>query len=234
MKCPICDYSQLPVSVPHPLLCRSVTRRGFISLLTAVLAVSVTLGLARASRAAPCALPQVDVGAVHRTLSRLALPPPLPAPSGWRRLGALLPRKVSWTSRDGHNDGAGWYAGLEGGVSERGLWGSSSGWNLRLVWDLQPLWRAPMAPAPSRWRDPLHRAEQLERLGARLGVRLRQLARLEQRAALLVLGERACSGVRAEARASLLAIGATLAATGGRAARPRRPSAPPYPPAAAP
>ncbi len=228
------DYPRLPLSVPHPLICRPATRRGFVSLFTSLVALFVTFGLARASGAAPCTLPQVRVPAMQEALGLLAAPPPLRSPSAWHRLGSLLPRKVAWTSRDGHNDGAGWYAGLEGGVSERALWGSTSGWSLRLIWDLQPLWRPTPAISPSRWRDPLHRAEQLERLAARLGTRLRELARLRGLTRQADSGDAVCARLQAEARASLLAIDAALLPIGGRAGHRLRPSGQPSPPAAGP
>ncbi len=245
MHCPHCDYPTLPLSVPHPVICRPATRRGFITLFTALLSASVVLGLASVSEAAPCALPGADVAAIERTLDRLARPPALDSPSPWRRLGALLPRRLAWTSRDGISDGAGWYAGLSGGVSERALWGSSSGWSLRLIWDLRPLWLPTPQPAPSRWRDPLHRAEQLERLGARLATRLKTLARLARRALDPELDAAACRLLRQQARASLLVIAAALSAadqnwlreagaapTADRASRRRRTSAPPSRPVA--
>lgn len=234
-------YDSLPISVPHPLICRPLARRGFVSLLTALLSATVVLGLAKASRASPCALASLDPGVVAQGLERLAEAPLPRGPSGWYRLGALLPRRVAWTGRQSFNDGAGWYAGLDGGVSERALRSETDGWNLRLVWDLRPLWQ-PVATRPvQRWRDPLQRAEQLERLAGRLAHRLERLARLAQQAAVPDVEPGPCRLLQAQAHAQVMAARAALTAArrsfdsiGDRAGRLSPPFEPPARPAAGP
>lgn len=224
-------YGPLPQSVPHPFVCRALARRGFVVFFTALLSAAVVLGMATASRASPCPVASVEAAAVARVLARLAAPAAAPERSGWHRLGALLPRRVAWTSRKANSDGAGWYAGLAGGVSERGLWNASDGWSVRLVWDLRPLWQPrPTAPA-QRWRDPLQRAEQLEGLAGRLAHRLERLARLAHQAAAPELEPGRCPLLQAQAQAQVLAVRAAITAFGGAgrikadlAAPRRRPS----------
>lgn len=226
-------YRQLPKSVPHPAVCRPAMRRGFIGLFTALLSVSIVLGLARASRASPCAVARVDDAVIARGLARLARPERVASPSGWHRLGALLPRRVAWSSSQRSSEGAGWYLGLDGGVSERALWSDSGGWSVGLIWDLRPLWR-PVQPHPlQRWRDPLHRAEQLERLAGRLAHRLERLATLAQRAAAPDLQPGACARLQIQARATVMAVRAALIA-GDRVDLRPPPIAPRAPPVARP
>lgn len=213
---PVVVFPPLPAALPHPVLCGRVAQWIFTAVFTCLLALGTVAGLARASHAAePCSLPAVDAAQLDRGLAALAHAPRPEPSAGWHRLGALLPHRVAWSLRDLQSDGAGWYQAAGGDVSERGLWGQSGGWSVKLIWDLEPLWRPAPRPQPGRLGDPLVRADRLQQVASRLATRLERLAELRQRAVGLVAGEEACGRLRAKAQALLLVVGATLRSAGG-------------------
>lgn len=172
--------------------------------LTAV--AGVVAGAAAPGWALPCRTPHVPATAVARAID--AFDAQDGTPSSWRRLGALLPSRVSVAGRQGLSENAGYYVGTTTGTqSERGLFSQQTGFDVRITWDLTPLWRAD----DRRWREgAMARALRRERLAERAGVHLRRLRRAQLAAANHEAGSGLCARAQADAEAATLGLLAVL------------------------
>lgn len=205
---------------------RKRARRNGWCWLLGLLVLMAGIQEALADSAALCRLPAPPRLAVA-TLSATDRAEAPRSPSGWWRLRALVPARVTLSRNEGVTLGLGEVLGTSGSGSERTSAASSAGYAVRLVWDLRPLLAPPAMP---RARDPIERDLGRERLGGRIvGLYARYRALVEQ-AGALDAGDPVCDAVAAEAqalRAVLRSLIPSQPPQDAQRARPRATAPPP-------
>ena len=199
----------------HPTTIRNARRSRVTpraSRLAIGLAIGLTTGLTLRTAAAsadPCWIEAPDSTPLRDTLAAASRTRPAPSATARSRLGALLPKSVRLSLRDGTAEGMGWYLAATGDLpSERGLLSRQRGVQVSLAWDLAPLWR-PAAPPPRV--DALKRLERLEALAEKLGRQLERLGKARAAAQMLSEDDPACGLHRARAAAARFVLDAVTA-----------------------
>jgi hypothetical protein len=158
----------------------------------------------------PCPVPDAPAAVVDQVLTRWARPTvPLsrPSPARWT---ALLPARVTAGARDGDHAGTGYYLGVSGSESMRGLWGRDRALFVRAEWDLRPLWQP--AALPETATATAGHAEKVEEIARRAAAQVKALRKAQIQALAVREGEVGCRDAQADAEAALIVLHALLAA----------------------